>query len=170
MQWPESKGRTCWLVLALGILLIAAAGVGSAQQADGGKGELRIEGTNISRLVLAGKDNVPQEWSNLSGSVSLPVGIYGVQRIELQGGYSTYSPGDLTKVTISADKPTVLKAGGPLRQTVRIERRGSALVLNYELIGIGDERYMSANRSLTPPSFTVYRGDKAVASGRFEYG
>jgi hypothetical protein len=157
--------REMWVIATL-----MAAGVSPALSSDAAKGELKIAGTQISRLVLAGKDNVPQEWSNLSGSVSLPVGIYGVQRIELQGGYSTYSPGDLTKVTISADRPAVLKMGGPLQQRVRVERRGSALVLNYELVGIGDERYMSANRSPTPPSFTVYREDKAIASGRFEYG
>ncbi len=172
MRWFASRRLIGRSVLTLGILLTVAAGTGGAQQPDAAKGDLKIEGTDISRLVLLAEDNSPQEWSNLSGSISLPVGTYRARQIELQGGYVAYpeAGGDLARITISADRPAVLKAGGPLRQSVRVNRRGAALVLNYELVGIGDERYVSAGRSSPPPSFTIYRGDKAIASGQFEYG
>jgi len=41
--------------------------------------------------------------------------------------------------------------------------------MNYELLGVGGEQYTGGNRS-EPPTFTVYRGDKEVASDKFEFG
>jgi hypothetical protein len=157
---------------AAAALVVIATGVGFAQPPQADRGELRIEGTNISRLVLVGQDNHREEWSHVSGSLSLPAGTYRVQQIELQGGYSAFpaGAGALAEIVISPDQPAVLKAGGPLRQTVSINRRGSVLVLNYGLVGIGDEEYRPATRSQEPPSFTVYKGNRTIASGKFEYG
>jgi hypothetical protein len=63
----------------------------------------------------------------------------------------------------------VLKLGAPLAQTVKVQRQGSVLVLNYELLGSGGEKYSGSNRS-KPPTFTIYKGDKEIASDKFEYG
>lgn len=167
-----SKTLTCRSALALGILLTTARSVGLAQQPEAAKGELKIEGTHIVRLVLERQDKHREEWSNLSGSISMPAGTYRVQQIELQGGYSYPALGvaDLAQISISPDKPAILRAGGPLRPAVRTERQGRVLILNYELMGIGDEKYRPAVTPQNPPSFTIYKGDKAVISGQFEYG
>ena len=166
-----STGSTA-LTWITAILLTAGASVGLAQTAQPDKGELKIEGTHISRLILERQDKHREEWSNLSGSISVPVGTYRVQQIELQGGYSYASAGeaDLSRITISPDQPAVLKAGGPLRPAVRTERRGRVLVLNYELVGIGSEKYRPVPTPQGPPSFTIYKGDRAIASGQFQYG
>jgi len=42
-------------------------------------------------------------------------------------------------------------------------------VLNYELLGIGSEIYTDSNRN-KPSTFTVYKGDKEIASDRFAFG
>jgi hypothetical protein len=63
----------------------------------------------------------------------------------------------------------VFKVGAPLKQTVKTQRQGRILVLNYELLGIGGEIYTDSNRN-KPPTFTVYKGDKEIASDKFEFG
>ncbi len=67
------------------------------------------------------------------------------------------------------DNPAVLKVGAPLKQSVRAQRRKNLLFLNYELLGVGGHNYVQAQRG-TPPQFAIYRGDKKIASGKFEFG
>jgi hypothetical protein len=43
------------------------------------------------------------------------------------------------------------------------------LLLNYELLGVGGEIYTGPDRA-KPPTFTVCKGDKEIASGTFEFG
>ena len=65
----------------------------------------------------------------------------------------------------------VLKAGGPLDNNVTANRQGPDLVLNYHLVGAGGETFRLAKRDTTkPPKFAIYKGDKKVASGDFEFG
>jgi hypothetical protein len=74
-------------------------------------------------------------------------------------------------LTVDPNAPATLKVGAPLRQVVEIRRPGTAMVLNYELIGQGGERYSINRTQGSPvPSFAVYRGDRKVASGDFEFG
>jgi hypothetical protein len=73
-------------------------------------------------------------------------------------------------VTVTADKPAMFKVGAPLKQKVKIDRQGPTLVLNYELIGIGGETYNSVNNRSNRPTFTVFKGDKEVSVGEFEFG
>jgi len=136
------------------------------------RGELRIEGAHITKLVIEGGDNPhTEELTEPNACLRLPVGTYEVQRIELQGGYTCRVPGlaGLQKVVVMEDTPEVLKVGGPLRQEIKAARRGRMLILSHEILGIGGERYSEATRA-KPPRFTVYKGDTAIASGQFEYG
>ena len=65
----------------------------------------------------------------------------------------------------------VLKAGGPLNNTVTASRQGQDLVLNYHLAGAGGETYQLAKQDTSkPPAFAIYKGDKKIASGDFEFG
>jgi hypothetical protein len=52
---------------------------------------------------------------------------------------------------------------------VKAKRQGGILVLNYELLGVGGEKYTGPDMS-KPPTFTVYKGDKEIASDKFEFG
>ena len=105
--------------------------------------------------------------------VVLPVGTYHLERIILQGGHD-YRPDQASPdslLTVDANVPATLKVGAPLRQVVRTEREGSTMVLGYELIGQGGECYSISRTEDNPaPSFAVYRGDRKVASGDFEFG
>ena len=137
------------------------------------RGELKIEGTHIARLVLhGGDDGHTEEWTKLSGTLSLPVGTYRVQRLELSNGSACQSQGlvDLGPIEITKDEPAVLKAGGPLQQMIECRRQGYILLLSYSLRGIGNEPYSPPSRPDQRAKFTVYQGDKEIASGAFEYG
>jgi hypothetical protein len=143
----------------------------SALGQDSSGGELKIEGTYITQLVLNGDDHHTEHLNAPHGNVSLPLDTYRIRAIELQGGYTCLpqSFASLGRITVTRDKPTVLKVGGPLQQVVKVERQGRVLVLNYELVGIGNEKYANTRRD-NKPSFTIYEGQKAIASGQFEYG
>jgi len=76
---------------------------------------------------------------------------------------------DQNWIDVGEDKPAVLKVGAPLKQILKAERQGRVLTLDYQLLGIGGENYVRDDRD-NPPTFTVYKGDKKIASGTFEYG
>lgn len=166
--------RTVFCLLIGGLFVLGSpAPTGRAQnQAEPVQGELKIEGTHIAQLTLQRDDGHSEQWSNLSGSIMLPVGTYHIRQLSLRGEYVGQSQ-DLTKlgqIEITKDEPAVLKAGGPLRQVVEVKRQGRMLVLNYRVQGIGGEEYGPSRRPDSRAKFTVYRGEKAIATGAFEYG
>jgi hypothetical protein len=135
-------------------------------------GELNLQGQHIERLVLSQKDGSRKKFDKPGETIKLPVGEYRLQEVRLQGGYScgiTTPISDADWVTVAEDKPAVLNVGAPLKQGVRVERWGRFLVLNYELLGVGGEKYTQADRN-KPPTFTVYKAGKEIASGKFEFG
>lgn len=134
-------------------------------------GTIRLEGEHIERLVLHRKDGPTQRFDHPGTTIRLPAGEYRLEDVRLKNGYtfrrrsSTYH-----WVTVTEEKPTTFKIGAPLKQTVKIERQGSILMLNYELKGIGGETYYSVVNRGKRPRFTVFKGDKEIGSGRFEFG
>lgn len=134
------------------------------------RGELRLEGKYIERLVLRRKDGHTEQISRPDETIRLPVGEYRLQDVRLKDGFN-YSPRGTSTydwVTVTENEPAMFKVGAPLKQTVTIERRGPLLVLNYKLTGVGGETY--AGTRSKQPTFTVFKGDKEVAGGRFEFG
>jgi hypothetical protein len=73
-------------------------------------------------------------------------------------------------MTINEGKSAVLTAGGPLTNSVSINRQGRKLSLNYQLVGAGGAYQMVGQDRSHPPEFAVYQGDKKVSSGKFEFG
>jgi hypothetical protein len=175
MQAERRALRPAWR-LAMATALVFALGSWQARPAraeESPRGDLKIEGTHISRILLDGGEGEAhtEELTDPCGTVKVPVGTYRVQRVELRGGYMSLSggTGELKRIAITEDIPEVLKLGGPLRQEVQATRQGRLLILNYKLLGIGGEAYRSTS-SGRPPRFTVYKGDRAIGSGQLEYG
>jgi hypothetical protein len=171
-EWSQTPRRTVYRLCASCLAILSAVvSVGRAQdQVQSTQGELKIEGTHIARLVLRRDDDHTEEWSNLRGSIQLPVGTYRVKQLTLRDSCSC-QPESLTKlgpIEISADTPAVLKAGGPVQQSIAVNRRGSMLTLGYALHGIGGEEYTP--RPAARAKFTAYRGRTVIATGAFEYG
>jgi hypothetical protein len=135
------------------------------------QGELKIEGKYIKQLVLKGEDGASIKFDQPAESIKVAAGKYRLWEIQLEGGYACqrWLVPDQNWVEVGEDKPAALKVGAPLKQIVKAERQGRVLALNYKLVGMGGESYTNFDRS-KPPTFTVYKGDKKIASGTFEYG
>jgi len=144
---------------------------GQIQEEGQVKGELRIKGEHIERLVLRGKDGSSKGFDNPGKTIELPPGLYQLQESRLEGGYVCVRGAGIKNkwITIAENRPTVLEVGAPLKQTIKVRRRGKALVLYYKLFGIGGVTYTNEIHN-KPPSFIVYKGDEEIISGRFEYG
>ncbi len=156
------------LSLWIGILAVLV-GAGSAG-ADEDRGELQLEGEHIIRLVLARDDNHTEEWIDPGSSISLPVGTYRVRELVLVGDIAVQGPIALKDIVVTKTTQAVLKAGGPLQQKIDVKRQGCMLVFSYRLTGIGGEVYRPPGRQEQRGRFTVYRGQKVIGQGAFEYG
>lgn len=132
--------------------------------------ELKIEGENIEQLILQ-SGSEKQTFEKPGKSIMLEPGTYQISELHLEGGFTQYPYGDTTRldpIQVEPGEPAILKAGGPLEQRIKVQRKGQLLTMDYRLIGAAGEWYRN-DRSY-PPSFTIYKGDKEIASGKFQFG
>ncbi len=170
MQTNTCRVTLFWATILL--LVHPGTGADATQDTEPILGKLNLEGQSITRLVLKHKETGQREvFRRPEQSIELPVGHYSVQEVHLEGGYTSGLQRDTKHYLVSAtsDDPVTLKLGGPLKPTVSIDRQGRQLVMTYALLGVGGQQYTGGN-PLNPPTFTAYRGDKAIASDSFEYG
>ncbi len=134
-------------------------------------GRLTITGSHVEKIVLADSANRNTTFSadELTEPLSLPPGTWRLRQIRLEQGYQSYIWRDdqIGPIHIEADGTAELNIGAPLTQGIDVKRRGRLFQLSYELKGIGGESYTATRNQ---PEFTVYKGDKKVGGGRFEYG
>jgi hypothetical protein len=137
-------------------------------------GELKVTGDYVHRVTMQGQPYrvvIDQP----TGLVKVPTGRYSSAKVWLKrGGLEAYlderGTSSAGRITIDEKKPAVLTAGGPLTNSVSVNRRGKYLALNYQLVGAGGPYQLVNQDRSHPPEFTVYHGDKKVASGKFEFG
>lgn len=106
-----------------------------------------------------GQNGKPRAWADNGDEVFWPVRA------------QTPAPKTPVQPAMNEEKKAEHRAAAPLNHTVRIERMGSYLKLDYELIGADGKKHdlwgISEHPELT---FSVYRGDARVGVGKFEYG
>ena len=68
------------------------------------------------------------------------------------------------------DGAMIVKSGGPPLPTVTVEHKGRLLVLTYGPPSAGGGLMSNAGPRDEPPGFTIYKGQRKIASGQFEYG
>jgi hypothetical protein len=145
-------------------------------RAEAPTGWLEFHGAFVPRLIL-----MDGPWTCViddpAGVVSLPLGSYQAYRIQVQHRDAIARPnthsdrGVLQRVVIQPERVARLAAGGPLTNMVEVHRRSQHVVFNHWLAGADGHRYrMIEPVQGQPPRFTVYQGDKAIASGNFEFG
>ncbi|MGD8535944.1 MAG: hypothetical protein PVF66_08855 [Candidatus Aminicenantes bacterium] len=139
-------------------------------------GTLEMSSSHIRRLILReGKDRDSSlVLLDLPGNrVLVPARVYSRQRIFLDGGeiFRILFAGSRNEISVIQDEVTPLKLGVPLTHTVEMKRHGTELMLDYQLLGVGGEKYVNYGRDFkNRPAFAIYRGKKQIASGSFEYG
>ena len=149
----------------------AVLGNQAASQSDQPtKYELKLEDGNIETLILKSGDE-KKTFDRPGKSIMLKTGTYQVFHLQLKGGF-TYNPyGNTTRlgsIQIKPGEPVILKAGGPLEQHIKVQRKGQLLTMDYRLIGTAGESYRNDRRH--PPVFKIYKADKEIASGKFQFG
>jgi hypothetical protein len=157
----------CVVIITCGIALCDQAD-SQAEQAI--TYELKLEGGNIEQLILQ-SGNQKHTFDQPDKSIMLEPGTYQISQVQLKGGFTHYPYGSTTRlgpIQVGPGEPAILKAGGPLEQRITVQRKGQLLTMDYRLIGIAGEWYRN-DRSY-PPSFTIYKGDKEIDSGKFQFG
>ncbi|MEA3225956.1 MAG: hypothetical protein U9Q07_08390 [Planctomycetota bacterium] len=156
------------------VLLLFGSGARLCNAKDGKStlGKLRLDGEYIERLVLRRNDGHTEVLNDPEETVKLPAGQYLLQDVRLKGGYTrqTIRAPHSNRITISKDKPALLKVGGPLKQTVSVRRRGSILELTYGLFGADGNTYAIASNRNKRPTFAIYKGHRKIVTGKFEFG
>ncbi len=177
----------------LAILVLQGGATGRAAAAEPGRppapamGQLNVEGGAVEQLTLR-KMRTDEQFDatdplilHRPGSrVSIPAGKYLLQRITLHGGYLCYVPFQVIGpsnvvlrgpelLTISPDKPCLLKVGAPLTTTLLVSRHGRVIHLAYRLLDAEGRMYTKEKRG-EPPRFKVLYDGREIASGSFEYG
>jgi hypothetical protein len=138
-------------------------------------GDLKITGQFIQRLLLPG-ETYQVVLDRPAATVKIPTGSYHQPEVRLeQGGTAAFlnsgQPQSGNRISVDGKTPAVLNVGGPLTNSVLASRHGEDLRLDYRLIGVGGETYQMANENRShPPEFAIYKGDKQIASGKFEFG
>jgi len=173
MSYSQVTKCRCAKLLIL-ILSIGAAGLCNGQEAgmkEPHTGILKLEGNYLGYIELHARDGHTERITRPEETIELPEGEYQLREVRLKGGYTYNSMGvsGPSWVTVAADKPATLKIGGPLVPTINVQRQGRILRFSYELRGVGGEAYTGGDRS-KPPTFAVYKSQKQIASGKFEYG
>jgi len=134
------------------------------------KYELKLDGENIERLILqSGSEKYTFE--KPGKSIMLESGTYQVLELHLKGGFAhllTQGPERLEPIQAGPGDPAIFKAGGPLVQRIKVQRKGQLLTMDYELIGAAGEEYRF--EMTHRPAFTVFKGDKEITSGKFQFG
>jgi hypothetical protein len=183
MQFGRSASREVWwwIVLlgwvSLGADLSAAQREGPGPAPGAGACELIIEGSRIESLTLESQDGHIRHIANPGRRLSLPAGKYCIRQVNLKRGYLFIgsSAPEPDWFTLAPETPHQLKVGAPLTPSVKVARRGRFLMLDYQLLDAGGRAYrggasVNRPRSISRPRFTVYRGEREIGSGSFEYG
>jgi len=138
-------------------------------------GALRLTGKYVNRLVLT-RDSNPSLTVVLDAPGVLekaPRGVYHFGLTLKQGGVEAhrqvYGVATNPQIIVGGADPVVLAAGGPLTNTVTVDRSGKNLRLSYQLVGAGGQSYeLQGQRK--EPEFAVFRAGKKIDSGRFQFG
>ena len=108
--------------------------------------------------------------------VKIPTGSYNQAEVRLeQNGTAAFANSGQVlgarRISVDDKTPAVLNVGGPLTNAVTASRHGQDLRLDYRLVGVGGDTYQLVNENRShPPEFAVFKGDKQIASGKFEFG
>ncbi|MGD0743865.1 MAG: hypothetical protein ABSA45_01810 [Verrucomicrobiota bacterium] len=138
-------------------------------------GELKITGKYIQRLVLTGGPYLVILDQPMD-TVKVPTGSYNQPEVRIeQNAAEAYRDSNQpqlgARIKVEDKTPVVLNAGGPLTNSVIASRHGQDLRLDYRLIGAGGATYQLVKQDRSrPPEFAVYKSDRKIESGKFEFG
>jgi hypothetical protein len=134
-------------------------------------GELKVAGADLHRLILTAKPAMTVVLDQPQGTTKLPVGNYSLDEIWLRKGEAEVSRMNAGRLTVDAQHPANLVAGGPLTNSIEGRSQGDSLQLNYRLLGADGGAYQFSRPDYKhPPECAVFQGTNRLATGKFQYG
>jgi len=134
-------------------------------------GELNVPGDAIHRLIFYRGQECAAVLDQPARVAQLPVGTYDAAEIWLRSGAVEASSIGERRLDIKTDAPISLTVGAPLTNSVKLSRNGGNLLMQYELLGAGGTLFrLNSLDDAKRPEWTVFQGDKRLASGKFQYG
>ncbi len=142
------------------------------EQFESPMGTLDIEG-KVDRMLLYTKDGKTTNLAilqNPSGETPVPAGKYHMQKYYMGDG--SLDATRTQQIEILPNETVPLKIGGPLNNSISVEKRGANLVLKYKLVGVDSTefRHRYTTSWSGTPQFAIYKNDRKVATGTFRYG
>jgi len=138
-------------------------------------GDLKITGKFVKRLTMAG-DKYLAVLDQPGETVKVPVGSYSAPNalLEFNGVQAWADEGRWqpnNRIAVTEKTPGILAVGGPLTNSVAVTRHGQDLRLDFQLVGASGQTYQLVGTDQShPPEFAVFKGNKKIASGAFEFG
>jgi hypothetical protein len=134
-------------------------------------GEVKVTGANLHRLILTGSRGMTLLLDQPQGTLAAPVGTYSLDEVWLRQGDVEVIGSRAGKITVEAQRPLTLVAGGPLTNSVSAGSEQNSLRINYRLLGAGGLTYQLARPDYKhPPEFAIFQGTNRLAAGKFEFG
>jgi hypothetical protein len=134
-------------------------------------GEIAITGRFIELLSLEKDSDYAVLLHNPAPTVWIPAMTYSKVSVRLQHGADTATSVSDKIVSVKEKAQAQFAVGGPLKNLVTTRRSGGNLHLDYSLVGVGGEGYtLAAQDRLKPPKFAIYKDNRRLATGKFEFG
>lgn len=134
-------------------------------------GQLELAGLYVHRLVLENAPHRAAFFHVPARIIRLPVGTYTDVGVFLKNGNSEATAAFDEKVVVTAGATNVLAVGGPLTNSAKVTQAGRVLRMDYKIVGCGGKPYELVHSGrLKEPEFTIFKGDKRIASGKFQFG
>jgi hypothetical protein len=134
-------------------------------------GGIKINGALLNRLVLESEHGYTVVLDTPATEARGPLGTYKLSGIWVKNDGAEARAASTRQVKVTDQSPTLLSAGGPLTNSVSIQRRGKFLVLSYQLVGLDGGTYQLQNEDRSnPPEARIFYKGKQLAAGKFAYG
>jgi hypothetical protein len=140
-------------------------------------GRVQVRGDFIRRLVLDSSAS-PESFTTVIDTpgteVQVPVGVCERQivRLQCEGGTNIAIGIGTTRLAVNETNVAVFNAGGPLRQTVEVDRADSrSPLLRYCLANAaGLSFHLVFHNPKAPPKLAIRQREALLGEGQFEFG
>ena len=132
---------------------------------------LKLSGDFLSYAMLQATNGYTLVLPGPAATWDVPQGVYAVRSVWLKRGAAEAFRRDYTPLSIDATSATNLVLGGPLTNTVGMQRYGRRLLVGHLVKGADGAEYRLVQDGWKPwPEFAVYHGGKKVFTGKFQPG
>lgn len=133
--------------------------------------EIKILNKDVDRLIFFGDSTAVID--DISDFVKIPAGNYhSVKLILRRAKTSSFAYSYITNTfNFTQNQTHVFSYGGKLRSVAEVSQNLDYLLMNYKLESDDGAKYdLYSGGGMIEPGFEIYKNDKLLASGKFQFG